>query len=240
MVDAAKELIGGYAVVAMTPDRLVGMRDPLGIRPLVLGRLEGGHMLASETAAITSIGAEPVREVEPGELVIIDRNGVRSRRLFDRDRRVSASLSTSTWPRQRDRRPQRTSDPKEIGRPGPERLLCRRRHPHPDSSVSARWGTRKRPASLTRWVLETTRRRTFIQPTRHGSSSLAGNCIRSAPGEGKGAVFLMTPCPRYHDDNGIRMLQRAPRKRTWWWRLLLHPPVPYGIDAHAGRTDRFT
>ncbi|MCO6161087.1 amidophosphoribosyltransferase [Asaia lannensis] len=87
LVDAAKQVKGAYSVVALTPDFLVGLRDPLGVRPLILGRLaDGGWMLASETCALDIVGAEFVRNVEPGELVIIDNDGVRSMRPFAQTR----------------------------------------------------------------------------------------------------------------------------------------------------------
>jgi amidophosphoribosyltransferase len=80
LVEAAKRLRGGYALVAMGRDQLIGLRDPNGLRPLVLGRLgEEGYVLASESCALTSVGAEVIREVAPGEIVVIDRAGVRSR-----------------------------------------------------------------------------------------------------------------------------------------------------------------
>ncbi|MGH2717040.1 MAG: amidophosphoribosyltransferase, partial [Actinomycetota bacterium] len=74
-------LQGAFSVVAMTEDTLFGARDPHGLRPLVLGRLEHGYALASETCALDIIGATLIREVEPGELVTIDANGLRSRRF---------------------------------------------------------------------------------------------------------------------------------------------------------------
>ncbi|GAB6854224.1 amidophosphoribosyltransferase [Asaia astilbis] len=83
LVDAAKQVKGAYSVLALAPEFLVGLRDPLGVRPLILGRLpDGGWMLASETCALDIVGAEFVRDIEPGELVIIDNDGVRSMRPF--------------------------------------------------------------------------------------------------------------------------------------------------------------
>jgi amidophosphoribosyltransferase len=79
---ALARVSGAYSIVFLTPKTLVGVRDPLGVRPLVLGRLKGNWVLASETTALDLIEAEYVREVEPGELVIIDATGLRSERLF--------------------------------------------------------------------------------------------------------------------------------------------------------------
>jgi amidophosphoribosyltransferase len=79
---ALARVSGAYSIVFLTPKALVGVRDPLGVRPLVLGRLKGNWVLASETTALDLIEAEYVREVEPGELVVIDAAGLRSERLF--------------------------------------------------------------------------------------------------------------------------------------------------------------
>ena len=79
---ALARVSGAYSLVFLTPKTLVGVRDPLGVRPLVLGRLKGSWVLASETTALDLIEAEYVREVEPGEMVVIDATGMSSERLF--------------------------------------------------------------------------------------------------------------------------------------------------------------
>ncbi|WP_055482580.1 amidophosphoribosyltransferase [Sphaerimonospora mesophila] len=83
--DVAAELLpqvkGAYSLVWMTETTLFAARDPQGVRPLVLGRLERGWVIASETAALDIVGASFIREVEPGELLTIDERGVRSRRF---------------------------------------------------------------------------------------------------------------------------------------------------------------
>lgn len=78
-IDALRQLEGGYAFIALTGDKLMGARDPWGLRPLVLGALEdGAPVLCSETCALDAIGASFVRNIEPGEVVVIDRHGVES------------------------------------------------------------------------------------------------------------------------------------------------------------------
>jgi amidophosphoribosyltransferase len=72
------KVMGAFSLLFLTKDALVGARDPWGFRPLVLGTLNGAPVLASETCALDLIDAEYVRDVEPGELVVADRNGVRS------------------------------------------------------------------------------------------------------------------------------------------------------------------
>ena len=73
-----RRLQGAYSLVMMTKDQLVGMRDPLGVRPLCIGKLGSGWVLASESCALDHIGADYVREVGPGEAVVIDDEGLHS------------------------------------------------------------------------------------------------------------------------------------------------------------------
>ncbi len=79
---AIRQIDGGYAFVCMTADALIGARDRFGIRPLLIGRLGDSYMLASETCAFDMVGAEFIREVEPGEVVAINNSGIRSFRAF--------------------------------------------------------------------------------------------------------------------------------------------------------------
>ena len=79
---ALRALQGAFSLVMLTPEALVGVRDPHGFRPLVLGRLGNAHVLASETCALDLIGAKLEREIAPGEVVVIDANGTRSLRPF--------------------------------------------------------------------------------------------------------------------------------------------------------------
>ncbi|MGH1454684.1 MAG: amidophosphoribosyltransferase [Paracoccaceae bacterium] len=82
MEDALRRVEGAFSIVAMTRTKLIGVRDPLGVRPLCLGKIGDGWALSSETCALDIIGAEYVREIEPGEMVVIDDNGVDSRFPF--------------------------------------------------------------------------------------------------------------------------------------------------------------
>jgi amidophosphoribosyltransferase len=87
LIDAIKQVVGAYSLVALTNEHLIGVRDPLGVRPLILGRTHGadgrtGWVLASETCALDIVGAEFVRDVEPGEIILIDDNGLRSIKPF--------------------------------------------------------------------------------------------------------------------------------------------------------------
>ena len=81
-VDGIQQLQGAYAFVGLTNKKLIGARDPLGIRPLVLGRLDGCPILASETCALDIIGATYVRDIENGEVVVFDESGMQSIKPF--------------------------------------------------------------------------------------------------------------------------------------------------------------
>ena len=81
-IDALRSLEGAYALVALTNKKLIGARDPLGIRPLILGELNGAYILCSETCALDIIGAKFVREVENGEVIVISEEGIESHRPF--------------------------------------------------------------------------------------------------------------------------------------------------------------
>jgi amidophosphoribosyltransferase len=87
LIDALKQVVGAYSLVALSDEALYGVRDPYGVRPLILGRMPantGGWVLASETCALDIVGAEFVRDVEPGEIVVIDDRGVHSIKPFGR------------------------------------------------------------------------------------------------------------------------------------------------------------
>ena len=82
ITDALRQVDGAYSLVSITQKKLIGLRDPYGVRPLVLGRLDGAYILASETCALDIIGAKFERDIEPGELVVIDKEGLQSIKPF--------------------------------------------------------------------------------------------------------------------------------------------------------------
>jgi amidophosphoribosyltransferase len=82
LVESLSQIRGAYSLVIATPDRLIAIRDPHGFRPLALGRLGDATVAASETCAMDLIGATWVRDVEPGEIVVVDRDGMRSLKPF--------------------------------------------------------------------------------------------------------------------------------------------------------------
>jgi len=84
LTDALSHIEGAYSLVAITQKKLIGVRDPWGVRPLVLGRLGDATILTSETCALDIIGAEFIRDVEPGEIVIVDSKGLHSVKPFNK------------------------------------------------------------------------------------------------------------------------------------------------------------
>ena len=82
VIDAIFQIQGGYALVMLTQSTLIGVRDPYGIRPLIIGKIKDSYVLASETCALDIIGAKYVRDVENGEIVIIENNELKSYKPF--------------------------------------------------------------------------------------------------------------------------------------------------------------
>ena len=87
VIDALSQVRGAYSLVVLTREGILAVRDPMGVRPLVLGRLNGAHVLASEPTAFDLIGAEYVRDVDPGEMLVIDADGLRSLTPFPKQER---------------------------------------------------------------------------------------------------------------------------------------------------------
>jgi len=85
LIEALTRIQGAYSLVMCTKDKLIGIRDPRGFRPLCLGEVDGSYVLASETCALDLIEATYIRDVEPGEILIIDQNGLRSLHPFPKE-----------------------------------------------------------------------------------------------------------------------------------------------------------
>jgi amidophosphoribosyltransferase len=82
LIDAMKQVEGAYSLICLTTEGMIACRDPLGVRPLVMGRLGDSYIFASETVALDVVGATYIRSVEPGEIVIVSAQGVRTHRPF--------------------------------------------------------------------------------------------------------------------------------------------------------------
>jgi len=83
-----RKVQGAYSLVVLTKEAVIGIRDPLGVRPLCLGKLNGGWVIASESCALDHIGAIFIREIEPGEAVIIDGQGIQSHQIEEPNKRA--------------------------------------------------------------------------------------------------------------------------------------------------------
>jgi len=88
----AAQLKGAFSLVIMTEDKLIGLKDPFGFHPLALGKLGDSYVFSSETCAFNLIGAEFIREVEPGEMVVIDKEGIRSAKIFPNNGKKSLCI----------------------------------------------------------------------------------------------------------------------------------------------------
>jgi len=82
IVDALSQVRGAYSLLFITRDKLIAVRDPRGIRPMVLGKIKGGHVVCSESCALDLVEGELVRDVEPGEMIVIDQRGLQSSHPF--------------------------------------------------------------------------------------------------------------------------------------------------------------
>lgn len=88
VINVSRTLKGGYALLILSPQKLVGVRDPLGLKPLCLGKKEGSYILASESAALTAVDAEFVRDIEPGEIITISEDGITSDYSLKQEKRA--------------------------------------------------------------------------------------------------------------------------------------------------------
>ncbi len=86
LIDALFQIKGGYSLIIMTNKKVIGVRDPFGIRPLIIGKLKNTYILASETCALDIVGATFIREVENGELVVIENNELKSIKPFPKQK----------------------------------------------------------------------------------------------------------------------------------------------------------
>jgi amidophosphoribosyltransferase len=86
LIDTLFQIHGGYSLVVMTNKKLIGVRDPFGIRPLVVGKLKDSYILASETCALDIVGATFIREVENGEIIVIENNEINSIKPFPKQK----------------------------------------------------------------------------------------------------------------------------------------------------------
>ncbi len=241
-IDALHEIEGAYALVALTNKKLIGARDPLGIRPLVLGELDGCPILTSETCALDIIGAKFVRDVENGEVVVIDESGITSLKPFAPQRPRPCIFEYIYFARPdsivhgRSVYDARKAMGAELAREAP--AVADVVVPVPDSGVPAALGYAK--ALGLPFELGIIRNhyvgRTFIQPTqaiRESGVKLKHNANRSVV-EGKRIVLLDDSIVRGTTSVKIVQMMREAGAREVHFRIssppIAHPDF-YGIDT---------
>jgi amidophosphoribosyltransferase len=241
LLQALSRVRGAYSIVALTPDRLIGIRDPHGFRPLCLGRLDDSWILASESCALDLLKAEYVREVEPGEMVTITERGLESRRFG-----VHAACAECVFEHVYFARP----DSRAFGRGVSEARMelgrqLAREHPAdadlvmavPDSSNAAALGySQQSEIPLEHGLIRNHYvGRTFISPnqkTRDLGVRLKYNAVREIV-EGKRIVVVDDSIVRGTTSRSLmKMIREAGAKRIHF--RVSSPPVKhpcyYGID----------
>ena len=241
LIETTKTIEGSYAVVIMTGNKLVGIRDPWGLRPLCIGKMGNSYILTSESCALNAIGAEFVRDVEPGEIVIIEEGTLRSIRT-DQDKPHSLCIFEHIY----FARPDSFIDGASIYQSRLEAgKLLAVQHPVeadlvagvPDSGITAAIGFSRQSGIPYGEVLIKNRYvgRTFIQPTqriREQSVNIKLNTLKFEV-EGKRIVIIDDSIVRGTTTKKIvRMLKEAGAKEVHV--RISSPPVKFpcyfGID----------
>ena len=242
IVDSVSQVQGAFSLVMMTKDRLIAVRDPHGFRPLALGRLDNAFVVCSETCAMDLIGATYVRDVEPGELLVIDANGPRSYKPFP-----PGPLAHCVFEHVYFARP----DSYVFGRSVNEvrtnlgRMLAIEQPvdadvvvPLPDSGVCAAMGFAEQSGIPLRMGLIRNHYvgRTFIQPQssiRHFGVKVKLNPVRSIL-EGRRVVLVDDSIVRGTTSRKIVRMVRAAGAREVHVRISCPPtisPCFYGVDT---------
>jgi amidophosphoribosyltransferase len=236
------KVMGAFSLLFLTPDSLVAARDPWGFRPLVLGRLDGAPIVCSETCALDLIDAEYVRDIEPGELLVIDRAGVRSFHPFPPEPPSQCVFEHVYFAR---------PDSQVFGRNVLEsRLLLGRQLareapadadvvvPVPDSGMGAALGYAQESGLSFEWGLIRNHYvgRTFIEPKQKVRSfgvKIKLNPVRTVL-EGKRVVLIDDSIVRGTTSRKIVGMVRAAGAREVHMRISSPPttgPCYYGIDT---------
>ena len=237
-----KHIEGGYALVLLTNDCLVALRDPNGLRPLALGQLDGAHVVASESCAFDAIGATFLRDVEPGEMIVIDDSGLRAERFAPAARKAHCTFEYIYFAR-----PDSDIDGTNVhlARKQLGRALARACPVEadvvtgvPDSSISAAIGFAEEAGIPYEIALVKNRYvgRTFIQPTqeqRREGVRLKLNVVRQVV-EGKRVVIVDDSIVRGTTSARLINLVRAAGATEAHMRISSPPvthPCYYGIDT---------
>lgn len=242
IVESVAQLQGAFSFLMLTPDRLVAVRDPHGFRPLALGRLDDAFVVCSETCALDLIGATYVRDVEPGELLIISSGGIRSLKPF-----APAQLAHCVFEHVYFSRPDSYVFGKSVNevRTNLGRVLAREQRvdadvivPIPDSGVCAAMGYAEESGIPLRMGLIRNHYvgRTFIQPQssiRHFGVKVKLNPVRSIL-EGRRVVLVDDSLVRGTTSRKIVRMVRAAGAREVHVRISCPPtisPCFYGVDT---------
>ena len=243
LADALRGVVGAYSAVVLAGDTLLAARDPRGWRPLVMGRLNGAVIFASETCALDIVGATFEREIEPGEIVAVDGGGVRSSRPFPSVESRKCVFEFVYFARpdsrifggsvDRARRELGRQLAREAPAPGAELVFS-----VPDSSNSAALGYAEE--SGLRLELALIRNhyvgRTFLQPTQAGRDAkvkVKYNAVREVL-DGKSVVMVDDSIVRGTTTRGLVAMVRGAGAREVHLRVSSPPitgPCYYGIDT---------
>jgi len=233
---------GAFSLLFLTPEALVAARDPWGFRPLVIGRLEGATIVCSETCALDLIDAEYVRDVEPGELVVVDRNGLRSFRPFPAEEPRQCVFEHVYFARPdslvfgRNVLASRLTLGRQLAREAPADadIVV----PVPDSGMGAAMGYAEESGLPFQWGLIRNHYvgRTFIEPKQSIRSfgvKIKLNAVRSVL-EGKRVVLIDDSIVRGTTSRKIVGMVREAGAREVHMRISSPPttgPCHYGIDT---------
>lgn len=242
VIDALSGVEGAYCVLITVGDTMVVARDPRGWRPLSIGRLNGSVVVASETCAFDIVGATVEREVEPGEIVVIDREGMRSRQLPRKElrrcvfeyvyfARPDSRVYGGSVDRARRALGRRLAV--EVPAPGAELVFS-----VPDSSNSAALGYAEQSGLPLELALIRNHYvgRTFIEPTqagREGRVKVKYNAVREVL-DGRSVVMVDDSIVRGTTTRGLVAMVRAAGAREVHMRVSSSPitgPCYYGIDT---------
>jgi amidophosphoribosyltransferase len=242
LIESISQVSGAFSLVLLTKDRLIAARDPHGFRPLAIGRLGDAHIVCSETCALDLIGATYLRDVEPGELLVISDGGLRSLRPFPQARLAHCAFEHVYFARPdsyvfgKSVNEVRTEMGRILARESPVEadVVC----PIPDSGVCGATGFAD--ASGVPMQMGLIRNhyvgRTFIQPQqaiRHFSVKIKLNPVRSVL-EGKRVVLIDDSIVRGTTSRKIVKMVRAAGAREVHMRIACPPtisPCFYGVDT---------
>ena len=242
IVESVSQVQGAFSLVMLTKDRLVAVRDPHGFRPLAIGRLNGAIVVASETCAMDLIGATYERDVEPGEVLVVSADGVKSLKPFP-----PARLSHCVFEHVYFARPDSYVFGKSVNevRTDLGRILAREQPvdadvvvPVPDSGVCAAMGFAEESGVPLRMGLIRNHYvgRTFIQPQasiRHFGVKVKLNPVRSIL-EGRRVILVDDSIVRGTTSRKIVRMVRAAGAREVHLRISCPPtisPCFYGVDT---------